>query len=33
MRVLAGGATYEIKAVLPDFQQREYTDLVCVQVT
>lgn len=32
MRVLAGGATYEIHAVLHDLQRREFTDLVCVQV-
>ncbi len=29
MRVLADGRTYEIKAVLPDMQRREYVDLVC----
>lgn len=28
MRVLADGRTYEIKAVLPDMQRREYVDLV-----
>ena len=29
MRVVANGAVYEIKAVLPDIQRREYVDLVC----
>lgn len=29
MRVLAGGQTYQIKAVLPDMQSRAYADLVC----
>lgn len=29
MRVLVGTAAYEISAVLPDFQRREYVDLVC----
>lgn len=29
MRVLHGATTYEIKAVLPDLQRREYLDLVC----
>ena len=29
MRVVAGGAVYEIKAVLPDMTRREFTDLVC----
>jgi len=28
MRVVAGGVVYEIRAVLPDLQRREYTDLV-----
>lgn len=29
MRVLAGSATFEISAVLPDMQRREHVDLVC----
>lgn len=29
MRVLHGPTVYEIKAVLPDLQRREYLDLVC----
>jgi SPP1 family predicted phage head-tail adaptor len=33
MRVLAGGVVYEIRAVLPDMQRREYTDLVCELVS
>ena len=33
MRALVGGVTYEIQAVMPDLQRREYTDLVCVQVS
>ena len=28
MRVVANGAVYEIRAVLPDFQRREYVDCV-----
>ena len=28
MRVVANGTVYEIKAVLPDFQRREFVDLV-----
>lgn len=32
MRVLTDGAVYEIKAVLPDMQRREFVDLV-VEVT
>lgn len=28
MRVLVGATVYEIKAVLPDMQRREYVDLV-----
>lgn len=34
MRVaLQGGAVYEIAAVLPDLQRREFVDLVCERVT
>ena len=29
MRVVSGGATYNILAVLPDEAQRQHTDLVC----
>lgn len=29
MRVVHGSTTYEIKAVLPDAQRREYVDLAC----
>ena len=29
MRVLVNGSIYEIQAVMPDYQRREYTDLVC----
>ena len=29
MRVVHGATAYEIKAVLPDLQRREYLDLVC----
>lgn len=29
MRVVHGGTTYEIKAVMPDEAGREYTDLAC----
>lgn len=29
MRVVCGGATYNILAVLPDEAQRQHTDLVC----
>ena len=29
MRVLVGATVYEIKAVLPDLQRREFVDLVC----
>ena len=29
MRVRIGGAVYEIRAVLPDLQKREFVDLVC----
>ena len=29
MRVLVGGTVYHIKAVLPDAQMQDYTDLVC----
>lgn len=32
MRVTAGGSTYEIRAVLPDAQRREFVDLVCERV-
>lgn len=29
MRCEAGGRTYDIKAVLPDLNRKEYVDLVC----
>ena len=29
MRVVSGGVIYEIEAVLPDGQRRQYVDLVC----
>ncbi len=29
MRVVSGGVTYEIEAVLPDMQRRQHVDLVC----
>ncbi|OXE36910.1 MAG: head-tail adaptor protein [Phenylobacterium zucineum] len=32
MRVLVNGITYDIKAVLLDFEGKEFTDLVCQQV-
>lgn len=32
MRVTAGGATYEVRAVLPDAQRREFVNLVCERV-
>jgi SPP1 family predicted phage head-tail adaptor len=33
MRVVSGGTTYNILAVLPDVAAREYLDLVCEVVT
>lgn len=32
MRVSHGGVIYQIKAVLPDTQRLEFTDLVCEAV-
>lgn len=32
MRVVAGGAVFDIKAVLPDLVSREYVDLVCQSI-
>ena len=29
MRAIVGGATYEIDAVLPDLESRQFLDLVC----
>ncbi len=29
MRIVSGGVAYEIEAVLPDGQRRQYVDLVC----
>ncbi|RAR51681.1 SPP1 family predicted phage head-tail adaptor [Paraburkholderia unamae] len=29
MRLVSGGATFSIKAVLPDFAKRNFVDLVC----
>ena len=33
MRLVAGGTTYDVLAVLPDLNGREYVDLVCEAVS